>query len=241
MPLIGSTPPPRRGIPGLLAALLLVLGPALAWLRLVAPLAGFGVFVLGGLGGLAIGIGALVRMMRGKGMTRGGLVAILTGIVFVGIAARSASVPRINDFTTDLDTPPAFRHAGTLPANAGRDLAYPPAFGAIQRECCPDLHPVRLRGSADDTFARAEQVARMMPAWTITSADPATGTIEATATSRLFGFVDDIVIRVGPDGGGQMRIDIRSKSRDGKGDIGANAARIRHYIEALEGAAPARP
>ena len=73
-----------------------------------------------------------------------------------------------------------------------------------------------------------------MPAWTITAADDASGTIEAVATTRLFGFQDDIAIRVRADGAGASRVDVRSKSRDGKGDLGTNAARIRAYVTALE-------
>src|SRR5262245_55588216 len=241
MPLLGSTPPPRRGIPGYLAVVLMVLGPALAWVRLVPGLMGFGLFALGGLAALVIGVITVVRAVRGRGFTRGGLVALLAAIVFIGLASRGAGVPRINDYTTDLEHPPAFHNAATLPANQGRDLAYPASNAALQRTCCPDLHPARLRGSTEDAFTRAERAARTMPAWTITTTDPASGVIEATATSRVFGFVDDIVIRVQPDGGGQSRIDMRSKSRDGKGDLGTNATRIRQYIEVLESSAPDRP
>jgi len=239
MPLYSATPPPRRGIPGLFAALCFVLGPVLAWLRLVPPLTGFGVFALAGLAGLVIGIRTAVRALRGRSFTRGGLVALVVGVAFVVIAARGMGTPRINDFTTDLDDPPAFRNAATLPANAGRDLTYPAAFAVVQRGCCPDLHPARLRGGTEEVFARARQVADSMH-WTITAAEPAAGTIEATAQSRLFGFVDDIVIRVRPDGGAS-RVDVRSKSRDGKGDLGTNAARIRRYIDALEAIATDRP
>ena len=241
MALIGSTPPPRRGIPGLFTGFLMLLGPVLAWLGVVQPLVGFALFALGGFAGLVLGLVVLGRAVRGRGITRGGVVAVLTGIAFVVIAARGVGTPRINDFTTDLDDAPVFRNPATLPANQGRDLRYPTVFVAVQRGCCPDLHPARLRGSTDDAFARARLVAEGMPTWTITAADPAAGTIEATATSRVFRFVDDIVIRVRPDGGGQSRVNVRSKSRDGKGDIGANAARIRQYIEALEATATDRP
>src|SRR5713226_3671547 len=68
-------------------------------------------------------------------------------------------------------------------------------------------------------------------AWRISRADA--DSFEAIATSRLFGFQDDIVIRVRPDGTGTSRVDMRSKSRDGKGDRGVNAARIRAYMVEL--------
>jgi uncharacterized protein (DUF1499 family) len=236
MPLT-ATPPPARGTAGLIAGLLFIAGPLLAWLGLVQPLVGFGLFALGGLVAIVASVLTLRRLVRGRGMGRGGVVAVIVAIAFVALAARNGNAPRINDFTTDLADPPAFVHAATIPANAGRDLSYPADFAATQRSCCPDLHPARLRGGSDEAFARARRVAEGMPAWTIVAADPSGGIIEAVATSRMFRFADDIVIRVRPDGGGQSRVDMRSKSRDGKGDMGVNAARIRRYIDALEATA----
>jgi uncharacterized protein (DUF1499 family) len=69
----------------------------------------------------------------------------------------------------------------------------------------------------------------------VVAADPAAGRIEATATTFWFGFVDDVVVRVRPAAGGGSRIDVRSVSRVGKSDVGANAKRIRAYRAALTG------
>ena len=79
-----------------------------------------------------------------------------------------------------------------------------------------------------------------MPGWTITAVDPEKGLIEAVSVSRVFGFADDVVVRIRPEGTGS-RVDVRSKSRDGQGDLGANAARIRAYVAALEGTTKATP
>ena len=68
--------------------------------------------------------------------------------------------------------------------------------------------------------------------WAIVAERADEGRIEATATTSWFGFKDDIVIRVAPHNGGS-RIDVRSKSRVGRSDVGANAARIRAYLAAL--------
>ena len=68
--------------------------------------------------------------------------------------------------------------------------------------------------------------------------DPVVGYVEATHTSSTFRFVDDIVIRVtGPDGAdaAHSMIDLRSRSRVGRSDLGANAARIRAFVERFEG------
>jgi uncharacterized protein (DUF1499 family) len=58
------------------------------------------------------------------------------------------------------------------------------------------------------------------------------GRLEAISVSRVFRFIDDVVVRVRPEGSGS-RIDMRSKSRVGKGDLGANAARIEDFMLAL--------
>jgi uncharacterized protein (DUF1499 family) len=85
---------------------------------------------------------------------------------------------------------------------------------------------------ADETFRRVVAAARRMPAWEVTRADPAGRTLEGIATSRLFRFQDDFVVEVRPQGDGSV-IHMRSKSRDGKGDIGANAARIKAFFASL--------
>ena len=66
--------------------------------------------------------------------------------------------------------------------------------------------------------------------WEEIRVDPARGTLEAQDVTRIFMFVDDVVVRVRPQGRGSV-LDIRSKSRDGRGDMGANAARIRSFLE----------
>src|SRR4029077_15263585 len=107
---------------GLAAATAFVLGPLLAFLRIIPGLAGFGLFALGGIVALLVGIASVVRAVRGKGLSPGRVVAIVVGLAFVILASRGAGSPKINDFTTDIADPPAFVHAETLPANSGRDM-----------------------------------------------------------------------------------------------------------------------
>lgn len=217
-----------------IAAVTMLVGVGLAWVRAVPAMAGFVLFVLGGVTALLVTIASAVQALRGKGFGAGGLVAaVATGALLVA-AAPGGGKPRTNDFTTDLADPPAFSHAATLPANGGRDLSYPPAFADQQRACCPDLRPAQVAGAPADALARARRVAERMPDWTVTASEPATGTIEAVVTSRVFGFQDDVVIRVRGNPDGSSRVDVRSKSRNGQGDLGVNAARIRAYVTALE-------
>jgi uncharacterized protein (DUF1499 family) len=230
----------RKSSPGMLGTLGLVAtagalaGPALAFARIVPALIGFGLFALGGLLALVVSIITVIRVVRGRRVGLGGGVAIVTAAWFLIIASRAGGAPRINDFTTDVADPPAFRHARSLPANVGRDMAYPAGFAAIQQECCADLRPARVKAGAADALERARRVAERTPDWKITATDADGGTIEAVATTRVFGFQDDIVIRVRADGPSESRIDIRSKSRDGRGDLGTNANRIRRFVAAVE-------
>src|SRR5437879_5918706 len=90
-------------------------------------------------------------------------------------------------------------------------------------------------------FGLVHRTAAGMPAWEITAVDSTAGRIEATATTRWFGFKDDIVIRVTPRGADSAVVDMRSKSRVGKSDVGANASRIRTYLAALARAAGGSP
>ena len=84
---------------------------------------------------------------------------------------------------------------------------------------------------ADETFRKALEAAEDM-GLEIVAAEPMGGRIEATATTLWFGFKDDVVIRITTDGAGS-RLDIRSKSRVGGSDVGANAARIRRFISEI--------
>ena len=59
------------------------------------------------------------------------------------------------------------------------------------------------------------------------------GRIEATATTTWFGFKADVVIRIRPTADGS-ELDIRSKSRVGRSDVGKNAERIREFMSELE-------
>ncbi|HEV7734159.1 MAG TPA: DUF1499 domain-containing protein [Candidatus Binatia bacterium] len=235
--LSGRTPPSRTlDVVGLLALVVMGLGPLLAWLRLVPGLVGFILFALGGLVALIVGVMAVVQAARGRGTGRMRFVAGLVGVGFLALGVQSRGAPAINDFTTDPDDPPAFHQAASEAANAGRDMAYPAPFAAVQRSCCADLAPIRLAVPPATAFIRVESVALAQPDWIVTRRDPAGGEIEAVATTRVFGFHDDIVIRVRPEQGGGSRVDIRSKSRDGRGDMGTNADRIRRVTAALTAA-----
>jgi uncharacterized protein (DUF1499 family) len=229
---------------GVLGLLGLVAGPLAIQIRLVTPFLGFRLFLLGGLCGLfalvlgAIGLwrtrAAAGREGRGRALRGSLLGAAILALIFTS-AGSARGLPRINDITTDPDDPPVFVHAGKLPGNEGRDLSYPAGFAEQQRAGYPNLAPIRLEAALPDAFERSVRAAEAL-GWSITHRDPEGGALEATATSRIFRFVDDIVVRLRADGTATV-IDVRSKSRVGVGDMGANARRIEAFRKQLSPAA----
>lgn len=81
----------------------------------------------------------------------------------------------------------------------------------------------------DATFSACLAVAKKFPRWNIEYEDSASGIIEGVAVTALLRFKDDWVIRV-RGSGTETVVDMRSKSRLGKGDLGANAARIKEFF-----------
>jgi uncharacterized protein (DUF1499 family) len=110
-------------------------------------------------------------------------------------------------------------------------MTLPPAFAPLVRAGYPDLKPLAIPGiTSGEAFEHARVVAGQQPHWTLRAVDPPARTIEGTAMTRLFHFRDDFVIRIMQSSDGVV-IDMRSKSRDGKGDFGANTKRIRSFLD----------
>jgi len=144
-----------------------------------------------------------------------------------------ADVPRIHDITTDLENPPPFVDLVPLRAGASNPLEHPGAeVAAEQRAAYPDIRPIVLDTPLEASFERVLEVVREL-GWTIVGTDPASGRLEATDQTFWFGFRDDVVIRLTPTDGRTL-VDVRSKSRVGRSDVGTNARRIRTFLARLE-------
>lgn len=184
--------------------------------------------------GAAAGVMAYRRRARLQMLVAG--IAVAGGLVAFGIPFEwqrgAQNVPPIHDITTDLENPPAFDAIVPLRADAPNSLDRPPDLAEQQRQGYPDLTPIVLPVALDQAFMRALAAAQD-EGWQIVTADQGSGRIEATDTTRWFGFEDDIVVRLTPWGGG-TRIDVRSVSRVGRSDVGTNARRIRRYLDALQ-------
>jgi uncharacterized protein (DUF1499 family) len=185
---------------------------------------------------------AAIALIFARGELRFGRRLMLIAVLVLGAGFVAAPLrlwlrhpPAIHDITTDTQNPPAIlaARAARAPEHGAPESYGGPALAAIQQQAYPDVGPMLLPLVPAQAFDRALATVRAMPRWIILAIDPARGRIEASATSFWFGFVDDVVIRVSAAGGGS-RIDMRSVSRQGKGDLGVNAARIRAYMAALK-------
>jgi len=140
-------------------------------------------------------------------------------------------LPKIHDISTDTDDPPSFVAVRPLRQGARNPVDYRSDTAAQQKRGYPDIAPLRLDVPPAQAFERAERAARAMGRQIVAVAPDALR-IEATDTTLFFGFKDDVVIRVRPQPQGSI-VDVRSLSRIGGSDIGANAQRVRRFLNKL--------
>ncbi|MFP3874211.1 MAG: DUF1499 domain-containing protein [Thiohalophilus sp.] len=184
-------------------------------------------------------VAALVLSLIGAWLTRPatrqrGFVPAVLGVILalplvafiVNFEYAARAYPPINDITTDTDNPPDFWDVSNPAVYPGEKAA------RLQREGYPDLQPLYVALDSDEAFALAAEAARAM-GWEIVAENEMDKQIEAVDTTFLFGFKDNIVIRVEEEQD-QSRIDVRSQSRLGRIDRGVNAKRIQHYLNSLE-------
>jgi fatty-acyl-CoA synthase len=171
------------------------------------------------------------------------------------VRGQSENIPPIHDVSTRPADPPAFSPAllslraqspdtnpvvsltvpiSTLPKYQGGRFAEmgDRSLGAIAAEAYPAVQPLLTPSAPDAAFAAALAEAKAQ-GWEIVTEDAATGTLSATATTFWFGFKDDVAVRVRAEATGSV-IDVRSTSRVGLSDLGANAARIEAYLAGVE-------
>jgi uncharacterized protein (DUF1499 family) len=221
--------------PSGVVVVLTVSGPALAHGEWVAPELGFRLYffgaILAALSAMGCAAAAAVASALGRSWRASALrAAILPLLLTLAVMASTMGITQwpYNDVTTDFADPPAFIHGALV------GEAYPADFRSAQQEAFPDLQPTVLRVPPGEALRRVGETARGMPNWTKIQVSEADGAVQAVAVSRVFRFRDDVVVRVRPADGGS-RIDLRSRSRVGRSDLGANAERIESFLEALAG------
>lgn len=187
------------------------------------------------------------RKLRWAGM--------LAGLVYVGwvgtFLMAALTVPAIHDISTDLADPPAFRtlslRADNLDDVPGMDdenmkgMTPQQRWVVIHQKKYGDIRSVRINEPVPSVIAKAERLAEAR-GWDVAVSLPEEGRLEATETSALFRFKDDIVLRVKPtDTGEGSIVDMRSVSRVGVSDLGVNAKRVRSFLADLSGTVTSVP
>lgn len=157
------------------------------------------------------------------------LLAVAPPLILLG---QAKAVPPIHDITTDVADPPAFVALLEARNQSPNGAAYGgPAIAAQQQKAYPDVKPLVIAAPPAEAMQKALDAARSM-GWEVRASDTDSGRLEATATTTWFGFKDDVVVRIRPQGTGS-RVDVRSVSRVGVSDVGANAKRIREFLSRL--------
>ncbi len=214
-------------------------------LEIVPALATFGAALV--FAGLAIlfALAAFIVIWRqglaGLGYAILGLFLGLALLAYPGyLGYRATVLPAITDITTDPSNPPRYDVLVRLRPRGRSD--YPgQATAALQRQAYADIVPLQLGVPAKIAYDAALAVATKRKWLLVDTKAPGPGrpggTIEAVARTPIMGFRDDVVIRISPQGGDGARVDVRSASRYGSHDFGANASRVRALLEDIDDAA----
>ena len=152
--------------------------------------------------------------------------------VFDGLAA---SRPLVLDVTTDFEDPPHFTPAyAARRSDAQRSLDFDPSWAVPQQSYYPRIASLVVEREARTVFREALIFARN-EGWRIGTASDAAGMFEAGAESLMFGFRDDIAVRVTALEDGRSQVDIRSLARQPVHDLGRNAKRVERFLAAMSG------
>lgn len=156
-------------------------------------------------------------------------------VAVLAMVGKGLGVPQIHNISTDLENPPEFVAAYGLDVERINSLDVPgPDVRAQQQAYYTQLQPLMLVAPPAQVFDTTLSVIESL-GWHLVQADREVGRIEAYEETLLFGFKDDVVIRLAATDLG-TRVDVRSVSRVGRSDLGANAARIERLLAALKAA-----
>lgn len=226
--------------PGYLAWVFLALLPlSVLVVRSGNWMQGLGLYAITGLLCLVLLAFMAVQFLLPRFSDRRAAIAVralpaVPGAVLLLLATLGRDVPPIHDISTDTQDPPLFETAVQLRGSDSNPLDIDPDVVAQQLAAYPDLGTLRGPFSYEQGFALALETAGSL-GWEITRQDGNAGFIEAVDTTAIMNFKDDVVIRVRTDEEGTL-IDLRSVSRVGVSDLGANAKRIRAFTSAFQAA-----
>lgn len=177
-----------------------------------------------------------LRKSRARAIVYAVIAFLFTGLIS-GTALywqyRAQSVPPIHDITTDFDNPPQFAAMVRLRADAPNPHEYDPEQASSQRDAYSHIEPLLVRADLQEVMDAAVMIVTRR-GWQLVAVNRNEGRIEATEKLPWFGFKDDVVIRFLETEDGDTRVDMRSKSRVGRSDIGVNARRIEQFLTELD-------
>ena len=159
------------------------------------------------------------------------LIGIVPMVVVVLRVGAGFSVPRIHDISTNTADVIAFEHSQSLRKAGENSLDLPSAEVIDLQNAHYTLAPIRSDQAPADAYQHALTVAESL-GWTVAYQNADQSQFEAYEKTALFGFVDDIAVRVKATDEGSV-IDLRSVSRVGLSDLGANAKRITRFQAAF--------
>ena len=174
----------------------------------------------------------------GRDAAIGALWAVLALSPVAYLAVEWIDFPKVTDVSTDVVDPPLYREAAFLRAG-GPNSARPPSVEERTRvrAAWPEIVTRRYSVGSDLLFFVTRRLVEE-EGWRVTemvqpNGDGERGRIEAVARTLVFGFEDDVVVRVLPEPSGS-RIDVRSSIRWGSHDFGRNARRIRGFLDEVD-------
>ena len=138
----------------------------------------------------------------------------------------------VYDVTTTPERVPEFSVIAALPAHRGKNLAYTPLSAFRQEKVYPALEPFRSLNPRFDLFSRAVLAAKLTAGWDVTFVDASRYRIEAVVAKPPF-YDADVVIEVREETNGSS-LHMRSLSRHGRRDYGANFRRIQDFRAMLK-------
>lgn len=192
-------------------------------------------------------LGFVVIWRQGRSGLGSAILGLILGLLLLAypgyLGYRASKLPAIHDITTDPDNPPRFDVLARLRPRGRND--YPGgAVAQAQRSAYPDIAPLQESVPPKMVYDVALTLVTKRKWHVVDARPPAAGrreaVIEAVARTPIMGFRDDVVIRVSAVGAG-ARVDMRSASRYGLHDFGANAARIRSLLEDIDDAVSSAP
>jgi uncharacterized protein (DUF1499 family) len=231
----------RCALFSLVATVLAIVIVRTGLLEILPALATFGGALIFAVFGIVLALGAFIVIWKdGIGGAGYAFTAVAIGVLLLAYPAylgvRAYRLPMINDVTTDPLNPPRFDVVARLRPRG--TVEYAGLYAAEQqRTAYPDIEPLTVSATPQIAYEVALAVITKRKWRIVVERSPQAGRrdgqIEAVARTPIMGFRDDVAVRIRPAPDGAL-IDVRSASRYGRHDLGANAARIRSLLEDID-------